>query len=130
MIPIIFTYILTTFKNLQYLKFGSSSISYPRLSFYITRPFIISLNLLELYINLEYFTNYLYLSKIGQCHIYTYPYQLEYYDMITNNFLDGIFKCVRKILLFDEYPFEHEFIFQISKSFPFLEKLTIINRKR
>ncbi|CAF1236591.1 unnamed protein product [Rotaria sordida] len=63
MIPIIFTYILTTFKNLQYLKFGSSSISYPRLSFYITRPFIISLNLLELYINLEYFTNYLYLCN-------------------------------------------------------------------
>ncbi|CAF1560481.1 unnamed protein product, partial [Rotaria sordida] len=42
----------------------------------------------------------------------------------------GIFKCVRKILLFDEYPFEHEFILQISKSFPFLEKLTIVNRKR
>ncbi|CAF1346021.1 unnamed protein product [Rotaria sordida] len=58
-------------------------------------------------------------EKIGQCHVYSYPYQLEYYDIITNNFLDGIFKCVRKILLFDEYPFEHEFIFQISKSFPF-----------
>ncbi|CAF3783010.1 unnamed protein product, partial [Rotaria sp. Silwood1] len=35
----------------------------------------------------------------------------KHYDTITNNFPDGIFKCVRKILFFDERPFEHEFFF-------------------
>ncbi|CAF2743590.1 unnamed protein product [Rotaria sp. Silwood2] len=50
----------------------------------------------------------------GQCHIYSYPYQLIYYHQITNNFSGGIFKYVREISLFDEQPFEHEFFFQIS----------------
>ncbi|CAF0992912.1 unnamed protein product [Rotaria sordida] len=65
----------------------------------------------------------------GQCHIYSYPYKLKYYDNITNNFPGGIFKCVREISLFDERPFEHEFFLQIQKSFPLMEKLTLINKK-
>ncbi|CAF4778917.1 unnamed protein product, partial [Rotaria sp. Silwood2] len=36
----------------------------------------------------------------GQCHIYSYPYQLIYYHQITNNFSGGIFKYVREISLF------------------------------
>ncbi|CAF2641682.1 unnamed protein product [Rotaria sp. Silwood2] len=269
-ISIIFTYIFTTFTNLEYLKFGSSSVACPRLSFYILSPFINSSNLLELHVNLEYFTDCLYLcdrrfnrlhtlyvnilriqssnliinnteklpklkcfslscnndiyeydelilpflhrmsnleklylyllickretfidgnemkiniinhmpylntfifniysfihfnyqinllsnediqktfknfkyneivscvdyfpkAEIGLCHIYSYPYQLEHYDTMTNNFPGGLFTCVRKILLFDERPFEHEFFIQISQSFPFLEKLTVVNQKR
>ncbi|CAF3666417.1 unnamed protein product [Rotaria socialis] len=65
----------------------------------------------------------------GQCHIYTYPYQLKEYHQITNNFPGGIFKYVREISLFDERPFQHEFFFQISQSFPFMKKLTLINPK-
>ncbi|CAF1289177.1 unnamed protein product [Rotaria sordida] len=65
----------------------------------------------------------------GQCHMYSYPYKLKYYDNITNNFPGGIFKCVRTISLFDERPFEHEFFLQISQSFPLIEKLTLINKK-
>ncbi|CAF1179457.1 unnamed protein product [Rotaria sordida] len=270
MIPIIFTYIFTTFTNLEYLKFNSSSIACPRLSFYIPSSFINSSNLLELHVNLEYFTECLYLCdgrfnrlhtlyvnilriqssnliinnteklpklkyfslscnndiydydelilpllhrmlnliklylyllicnretfidgnemkiniinhmpylntfifniysyiyfndqinllsnediqktfknfkynkiiscvdyfpkvEIGQCHIYSYPYQLEHYDAITNNFSGGLFTCVRRILLFDERSFEHEFFIQISQSFPFLEKLTVVNQKQ
>ncbi|CAF4420354.1 unnamed protein product, partial [Adineta steineri] len=38
-------------------------------------------------------------------------------------------ECVRKISLFDERPFEHDFFFQISQSFPLLEKLILINQK-
>jgi hypothetical protein len=66
----------------------------------------------------------------SQCHIYTCPYQSRNYDNITNNFPGGIFESVRVISLFDERPFEHEFFFRISQSFPFLERLTLINRKR
>jgi hypothetical protein len=64
-----------------------------------------------------------------QCHIYSYPYELKEYHQITNNFPGGIFKHVREISLFDERPFEHEFFFQISQSFPLMNKLTLINDK-
>jgi len=65
------------------------------------------------------------------CHFYSYvyPYTLTYYDNITNNFPGGLFKCVRKVSLFDERPFEHEFFLQIAQSFPFMEKFILKNRK-
>jgi len=71
-----------------------------------------------------------YFSKANEfhCHIYSYPYTWNYYDNITNNFHGGLFKCVDKILLFDERPFEHEFFLRIQKSFPFMEELSLINR--
>ncbi len=69
-------------------------------------------------------------KEYSQCHIYSYPYELTYYDNITNSFPGGIFESVRQISLFDERPFEHEFFFRIAQSFPFLEKLTLINRQR
>jgi hypothetical protein len=65
----------------------------------------------------------------GECHIYSYPYEREKYHRITNNFPGGIFKYVREISLFDERPFEHNFFFQISQSFPFMKTLTLINEK-
>ncbi|CAF1217434.1 unnamed protein product [Rotaria sp. Silwood1] len=72
-----------------------------------------------------------YFSEVveGQCHIYSYPYQLKKYDKITNNFPGGLFECVREISLFDERPFEHEFFLHIAQSFPLMEKLTLVNRK-
>jgi hypothetical protein len=70
-------------------------------------------------------------SKFSQCHFYSYayPYQLRNYDWITNNFPGGIFKSVRHVSLRDERSFEHEFFLQIAQSFPFMETLTIMNKK-
>ncbi|CAF1450628.1 unnamed protein product [Rotaria sp. Silwood1] len=62
-----------------------------------------------------------------QCHIYSYPYTLNYYESITNNFPGGLFTCVHHISLFDERPFEHEFFLQIAKSFPFIKDLRLCN---
>jgi hypothetical protein len=59
------------------------------------------------------------------CHVYLYPEQLKYYDIVTNNFPGGLFKCVREITLADEHPFEHEFFLRIQKSFPFIKVLCI-----
>jgi len=73
----------------------------------------------------DYFSD----CKRGQCHIYSYPYQAKRYESITNNFPDGLFKSVRQVSLYDERPFEHEFFVKIAKSFPFMEKLTIYNKK-
>ncbi|CAF4738516.1 unnamed protein product, partial [Rotaria sp. Silwood2] len=65
----------------------------------------------------------------SQCHIYSYPYRLEYYNNITNNFPGGLFKYVSYISLFDDHPFEHEFFLQIAQSFPFLKSLCLVNEK-
>ncbi|CAF4265745.1 unnamed protein product [Rotaria sp. Silwood2] len=73
----------------------------------------------------DYFPN----REEGQCHIYSYPYQAKYYEYITNNFPDGLFKYVREVSLYDERPFEHEFFVKIAKSFPFMEQLTVYNDK-
>ncbi|CAF0921360.1 unnamed protein product [Rotaria sp. Silwood1] len=69
-------------------------------------------------------------ARQGQCHIYSYPYKLKNYDKITNNFPGGLFKFVRDVSLYDERPFEHEFFLRISRSFPYMEKLTLVNRKQ
>ena len=79
----------------------------------------------QIIFSIDYFQE----EQHSQCHIYSYPYQLKYYNNITNNFPGGIFPCVRNISLFDEHSFEHEFFVQIAQSFPFLEKLTLDNRK-
>ncbi|CAF2755815.1 unnamed protein product [Rotaria sp. Silwood2] len=68
-------------------------------------------------------------AERSQCHIYSYPYTLNYYENITNNFPGGFFKFVSVISLFDERPFEHEFFLRIAQSFPFMKKLTLINMK-
>ncbi|CAF4279210.1 unnamed protein product, partial [Rotaria sordida] len=65
----------------------------------------------------------------GICLIYSYPYTLRYYENIANNFPGGLFTCVYDVSLYDEHPFEHEFFIRIQKSFPFMERLTIMNRK-
>ncbi|CAM4759897.1 unnamed protein product [Rotaria magnacalcarata] len=65
----------------------------------------------------------------GECLIYSYPYRLEDYEQISNNFSGGIFKCIRTATLYDEHPFEHEFFLRISQSFPFLKSLTVMNNK-
>ncbi|CAF4545171.1 unnamed protein product [Rotaria sp. Silwood2] len=61
------------------------------------------------------------------CQIYSNPYRWTFYNNITNNFPGGLFKCVREISLHDEHPFEHDFFLRISKSFPFIKKLSLHN---
>jgi hypothetical protein len=68
-------------------------------------------------------------AERSQCHIYTYPSLVKYYHEITNHFPGGLFNNVRNVSLFDERPFEHEFFTRIQKSFPFIERLSVINDK-
>ncbi len=73
----------------------------------------------------DYYENKTY----GQCHIYSYPYTMKYYENITNNFPGGLFKSVREISLIDQRPFEKEFFLRISQSFPFLKILVLKNKQ-
>ncbi len=61
--------------------------------------------------------NYYPESRMGYCNIYSYsfPNKMRYY--FTNNFSDGLYKNVRKISLFDQDPFEHEFFIRISQCY-------------
>ena len=65
----------------------------------------------------------------GQCHIYTYPYRLQVYNNVTNNFPGGLFSSVTRVSLYDERPFEYEFFVRIAQSFPFMKELRIKNKK-
>ena len=67
--------------------------------------------------------------QCNSCHIYSYPYRMEYYDNITNNFPGGLFKYVQTVSLYDDHPFECEFFRQIAQSFPFMKNLTVMNEK-
>jgi hypothetical protein len=53
---------------------------------------------------------------------------MKYYDDITNHFPGEFYPYVRVVSLYDEYPFEHQFFIRIKQSFPFMKKLTLINR--
>ncbi|CAF1085213.1 unnamed protein product [Rotaria magnacalcarata] len=41
-------------------------------------------------------------EKEARCLIYSYPYKLNNYYGVANNFSGGILQCVRKVSLFDE----------------------------
>ncbi|CAF3806548.1 unnamed protein product [Rotaria sp. Silwood1] len=58
---LVFTHIFIVFTNLQYLNFHPFSIYFPRLSFDISSPIVFCSTLLELYVNVECFTDCLYL---------------------------------------------------------------------
>ncbi|CAF1589247.1 unnamed protein product [Rotaria magnacalcarata] len=74
------------------------------------------------------YVDYFLERKKGHCHVYSCPFLMKYYEGITNNFPGGLYPYVSVVSLHDENPFEHEFFIRITQSFPFMEKLTLINR--
>ena len=62
-----------------------------------------------------------------QCHSYSHPYELPYYDGIGNNFPGGLFKCVRSVFLFGQGPFEQESIVPKSSNFVLMIVLSLLN---
>lgn len=74
--------------------------------------------------------DYFPLAKYCRCRVYSHPYIWRDYKNITNNFSVGLCKYVREVLLFDERPFEREFLLRISQSFPFLKKITVVNNNQ
>ncbi|CAF1020506.1 unnamed protein product [Rotaria sordida] len=65
--------------------------------------------------------------QIGQCHVYSLPYQFDSYLLLCNSFQGGIFDKVRSMKMIDTYPFEYELFEKISQHFPFLQNLTLDN---
>ncbi|CAF1035892.1 unnamed protein product [Adineta steineri] len=61
------------------------------------------------------------------CHVYTLPYDFEYFIGLDNSFQGGIFEKVRRLEMSDIIPFEYKLFKIISQDFPFLEFLYISN---
>jgi hypothetical protein len=63
----------------------------------------------------------------GSCHVYSLPYQFEDFLYLDNSFQGGMFDKVRRLIMTDSHPFEHQFFQIISQDFPFLRELYICN---
>ena len=62
----------------------------------------------------------------GRCHMYSVPYDFEYFDLIVS-FQGGIFAKVRHLTMHSIAPFKERFLQLISQSFPFVEYLSVSN---
>jgi hypothetical protein len=63
----------------------------------------------------------------GVCHIYSVPYDFEYYAYLDDSFPSGMFHKVRQLKMLDFIPFEYKLFQIISQDFPFLQFLYINN---
>ncbi|CAF3842973.1 unnamed protein product [Rotaria magnacalcarata] len=63
----------------------------------------------------------------GECHIYSFPYEFEYFHDLNISFPGGMFHNVRNLMMVDTRPFEHKLFKLISQDFPFLQHLYIYN---
>jgi hypothetical protein len=63
----------------------------------------------------------------SRCHIYSLPYHFKSFFYLNNSFQGGMFDNVRYLMMTDFRPFEHNFFKVISKTFPMLKNLCIIN---
>ncbi|UJR34276.1 hypothetical protein I4U23_021680 [Adineta vaga] len=68
-------------------------------------------------------------ARHSRCHAYSYPSLTKSYDYVTNSFPGGLFSHVRRVVLYDERPFEHELFLRACKSFPFLTQLAVTDEK-
>jgi hypothetical protein len=63
----------------------------------------------------------------GECHIYSFPYDFEYFTDLNNYFQGSMFDQVRYLKMNDEHPFQEKLFQLISQDFPFLQFLYINN---
>jgi hypothetical protein len=69
-----------------------------------------------------------YSREVNQCHVYSLPFTMTSMCHVSNNFPGGLFMSVRKLRLYEFFvPFEHDFFVRISRAFPLLSILNIIN---
>ena len=67
-------------------------------------------------------------KTIGECHIYSLPFNFDHFLELNNSFQGGIFHTVRYLEMFDSYPFEYKLIKLIPEHFPFLQILCLCNK--
>jgi hypothetical protein len=66
-------------------------------------------------------------DNVGMSHVYSLPYQFEYFICLNNSFQGDIFDTVRSLTMNDGRPFEHNLFKLISQCFPLLRALIVVN---
>jgi hypothetical protein len=67
--------------------------------------------------------------NIGMSHVYSRPYQFEYFLHLNNSFPGDMFNTVQCLTMVDGRPFEHNLFKVISQCFPLLKELCVVNYK-
>ncbi len=60
-------------------------------------------------------------------HAFSLPFMFDYFSFIDNTFPNIIFNHVTRLVVDDGIPFEHEFFMRITRSFPLLKLLQVLN---
>ncbi len=68
--------------------------------------------------------------NVGMSHVYSLPYQFQYFLHLNNSFQGHMFDTVRCLTMTDGRPFEHNLFILISQCFPLLKELCVINYQR
>ncbi len=66
-------------------------------------------------------------KRQGECHIYSLPYDFEYFFNVDNSFQGGRFEKVRQLRMKDSIGFTYELFQRVAQDFPFLKYLRIMN---
>ncbi|CAF1526051.1 unnamed protein product [Rotaria sordida] len=66
-------------------------------------------------------------DNIGMSHVYSLPYQFQYFIHLNNSFQADFFYTVRRLTMTDGRPFQHNLFIVISQCFPLLKELYVIN---
>jgi len=64
---------------------------------------------------------------VGECHVYSVPYNFEYFFNVDNSFQGGRFEKVRQLRMTDPIGFTYELFQRVAQDFPFLKYLCIMN---
>ncbi|CAF2513219.1 unnamed protein product [Rotaria sp. Silwood2] len=70
-----------------------------------------------------------YIDCTAVCSIFSLPFAFDRLESIGNIFPDIVFKYVTYLLVQDVVPFNHEFFVRVSRAFPLLNNLRVINTK-
>ncbi|CAF4058780.1 unnamed protein product, partial [Rotaria sp. Silwood1] len=68
-------------------------------------------------------------DNIGMSHVYSLPYQFQYFLHLNNSFQGDMFDSVRHLTMTDGRPFEYNLFIIISQCFPLLKELYVVNHQ-
>ncbi|CAF3948088.1 unnamed protein product [Rotaria sordida] len=68
-------------------------------------------------------------DNVGTSHVYSLPYQFQYFLRLNNSFQGDMFDTVQCLTMTDGRPFEHNLFKLISQCFPLLKELNVVNHQ-
>ena len=90
-------------------------------------------NIQQSFINTKYGQVTSMVNQVGPrrwiCHIYTLPFKFHLLQCVGKNVPNIVFNSVTHLKLWEHNEYRYEFFFRINRTFPFLQKLSIRNKK-